>query len=132
MNPLEILLKYPGFAQQIVPQMRPPMNGTNQQALDMAMQMSTPLMVGRVKSTRLLNPKQANDIFEIAKQFDSGAIKFDPAKAPFVRDQLKTVFDVAKIRMPEHVKQGKLTMELAIKSALELARKIVKKRYGLK
>ena len=49
MNPIELLLKYPGFASQIVPQMRPRTEAVNQNALDMAMQMSTPLMVGATR-----------------------------------------------------------------------------------
>ena len=49
MNPIELLLKYPKFAQQIGPLLTPKQNPNNQRALDMAMQMATPLMMGQVR-----------------------------------------------------------------------------------
>ena len=69
MNPIELLLKYPGFAQQLIPQMRPNVSGVNQNALNMAMQMSTPLMMGGViPKTALLDHAIAGRILNTAEK----------------------------------------------------------------
>lgn len=86
-------------------------------------------MMGSVKPIRTLTPEQVSTVFDVANQAKSGMVKFDPVKSSFVRNQLKTVFDIAEKELPEHAKQGKLTLEAAIKVARELAKKSALGRY---